>query len=134
VTGLTVLPNGTSQTNILNYPTGVVLDADNNLFVVDSHHHRIIRLGPNGVQCLVGCKGEKGDKPNQLNTPRSLAFDSYGNIFVTDMKNSRIQKFSLATNSCSKYDVSHFQINVNLERLMLVSNYTVTPIIIRAEK
>jgi DNA-binding beta-propeller fold protein YncE len=87
----------------LNCPTGIVSDADDYLFIVDSNHHRIIEVRPNGFRCLLGCSGVAGSLPNQLNFPQSMAFDSYGNIFVSDRSNNRIQVFNLATNSCGKH-------------------------------
>jgi hypothetical protein len=97
----TVAGNGATNTITLSCPTGVVLDADKHLFIVDSGNHRIIGSGPTGFWCIIGCFGS-GSAPNQLYNPQSMSFDSYGNIFVTDLKNKRIQKFVLATNSCSK--------------------------------
>jgi hypothetical protein len=97
----TVAGNGATNTIALLCPTGVVLDADKHLFIVDSGNHRIIGSGPTGFWCIIGCFG-LGSAPNQLYNPRSMSFDSYGNIFVTDLNNKRIQKFFLATNSCSK--------------------------------
>jgi hypothetical protein len=94
---------GVSGTITLNCPTDVVLDADNNLFIVDSNNHRIIGSGPNGFRCLLGCF-ETGSGRNQLAYPQSMAFDSYGNIFITDASNNRIQKFVFSENPCSKYD------------------------------
>ena len=88
--------------NILNCPTGVILDSDNNLYIVD-HFNRIVRSRESIFECLVGCTNEPGSTSSTLDNPFSLAFDSYGNIFVTDVKNNRIQKFTLISNSCSKY-------------------------------
>ncbi|CAF1573485.1 unnamed protein product [Rotaria magnacalcarata] len=85
----------------LHCPTGIVLDADGYLFIVDSGNNRIVRSGPNGFRCVVGCSDTSGSASNQLNSPFALSFDSYGNIFVTDQKNHRVQKFVLATNSCA---------------------------------
>ena len=87
----------------LSAPTGVVLDADGCLFIVDSGNNRIIRLVPNGFRCVVGCSRSNGLASNELNTPQTLSFDSDGNMFVTDMGNHRIQKFLLSNNSCSKW-------------------------------
>jgi hypothetical protein len=100
--GSTVVGTNVPGTISLNSPTGVVLDADNYLYIVDSGNHRIVGAGPSGFRCIVGCFGA-GSTPNQLYYPQSMSFDSYGNIFVTDQNNNRIQKFILATNSCSKY-------------------------------
>ena len=98
----TVAGNGGPDTISLSCPTGVVLDGDKYLYIVDSKNHRIIGSGSNGFRCVIGCFGQ-GSQPNQLNNPYQMAFDSYGNIYVTDLSNQRIQKFPLATNSCSKF-------------------------------
>ena len=100
----TVAGVGSSNITItLNSPSGVVLDADKYLFIVDQDNNRIVGSGPNGFRCLVGCSGG-GSASNQLYYPQSMAFDSYGNIFVTDRSNTRIQKFLLSRNSCGKYN------------------------------
>jgi hypothetical protein len=100
--GITKAGNATSGNISLSQPTGITLDADGYLFIVDSDNSRIVGSGPNGFRCLVGCSGG-GSASNQLSLPFTLSFDSYGNMFVTDYGNSRIQKFLLATNSCSKF-------------------------------
>jgi hypothetical protein len=86
----------------LQWPSGIILDADKYLFIVDYGNSRIVGSGPNGFRCFVGCFGS-GAASNQLLHPTTLSFDSYGNMFVTDQTNRRIQKFILSTNSCSKF-------------------------------
>jgi sugar lactone lactonase YvrE len=83
----------------LRCPIGIVLDAEKNLFIVDSGNHRIVGLSSNGFRCLVGCYG-KGEQSNQLNDPSSFRFDRSGNMFVADTGNNRIQKFEYLK-SCS---------------------------------
>ncbi|UJR07159.1 hypothetical protein I4U23_011447 [Adineta vaga] len=100
--GKTVVGSKAAVSFALHCPTGVVLDADGYLFIVDSGNNRIIRSGPNGFRCVVGCTNTSGSASNQLNSPFALSFDSHGNIFVTDQMNSRIQKFLLATNSVAE--------------------------------
>ncbi len=99
----TIIINGASENITLNCPTGVVLDADEYLFIVDYYNDRIVGSDVHGFRCVAGCFGN-GPAANQLRYPSTLSFDSYGNMFVTDQGNSRIQKFILSTNSCGKCD------------------------------
>ncbi|CAF4112149.1 unnamed protein product, partial [Adineta steineri] len=101
--GITVAGGSSPHRTIgLNYPTGIILDADKYLFIVDQNHHRIVGSGVNGFRCLVGCYGQ-GSQSNQLNNPFSFSFDHFGNIFVTDQWNHRIQKFQYFEESCGKF-------------------------------
>ena len=93
---------GSSGTISLNSPTGVVVDDDGYLFIVDYGNHRIVGSDRNGFRCVVGCSGSSGTASDQLNNPNTLSFDSNGNMFVTDRGNNRIQKFRLSSNLCSK--------------------------------
>ena len=63
-------------------PTGIVLDGDQHLFIVDHRNHRIIGSDGNGFRCI-------NDK---LFSPVTMSFDSYGNIYVLDGNNHRVQK------------------------------------------
>ena len=101
----TLAGNTASGTISLSHPTGVVLDGNGYLFIVDCDNHRIVGSGPYGFRCLVGCSGSRSSASDQLWYPQTLGFDTDGNMFVTDWLNSRIQKFLLANNSCSKWNV-----------------------------
>jgi hypothetical protein len=104
--GITVAGSQSPNPTIsLDCPSGIVLDAQKYLFIVDSYNHRIIGSGPNGFRCLVGCYG-KGSQSNQLSEPYALSFDRSGNMFVTDELNHRIHKFLLLENSCSKLKIA----------------------------
>ncbi|CAF1192886.1 unnamed protein product [Adineta steineri] len=85
----------------LHNPSGVILDAEKYLFIVDLFNQRIVGSDLNGFRCLVGCYG-MGSQSNQLYSPFSFSFDRSGNMFVTDDENSRIQKFLLMKNSSRK--------------------------------
>jgi hypothetical protein len=88
----------------LQCPTGIVLDAQKYLIIVDNYNHRIVGSGPNGFRCLVGCYGE-GPQSNQLSYPFTLSFDRSGNMLVTDQDNHRIQKFEYLENSSCKLKI-----------------------------
>ena len=101
--GITVAGITAPGTFALSGPTAVVLDADNYLFITDCYTGgRVFSSGPNGFRCLVGCSGG-GSASDQVHIPHSLSFDIYGNIYVVDHLNSRIQTFTLATNSCGMF-------------------------------
>ena len=99
--GITKVGYGAPGTNSLVWPSGIIVDDDGYLFILD--HPRVVRSGPSGFQCLVGCLGT-GLASYKMSQPSYFSFDSYGNIFVVDSGNTRVQKFFLATNSCGKYD------------------------------
>ena len=100
--GITVAGVSAPGTISLSDPTGVTLDANGYLFISDSSNGRIIGAGSYGFRCIVGCTGTTGSGPRQLSNAQYLSFDTYGNLYVADRYNNRIQKFILASNSCSK--------------------------------
>ncbi|CAF3832453.1 unnamed protein product [Adineta steineri] len=87
-----------NPTITLRCPSGIILDAEKYLFIVDQGNNRIVGSGLNGFRCLIGCYGQ-GPQSNRLNQPFSLSFDHSGNMFVTDTTNHRIQKFLLMNDS-----------------------------------
>jgi hypothetical protein len=96
--------NSPHPTIKLNYPTGIFLDGNNYLFILDTGNQRMVRSGSNGFRCLFGCYGI-GFQPTQLFYSSTFAFDSYGNIFVIDQINNRIQKHLFYKNSCGKFQL-----------------------------
>ncbi|CAF1380674.1 unnamed protein product [Adineta steineri] len=87
-----------NPTITLDSPSGIILDAEKYLFIVDQFNSRIVGSGLNGFRCLVGCHG-LGSQSNQLHGPSSFSFDHSGNMFVADTLNSRVQKFVLMKDS-----------------------------------
>ena len=76
---ITVAGNGSTNSFPFNGSTGIILDADGNLFIVRSRS--------SGSRYVVGCTGSYGSASNQFLYPQTLSFDSYGNIYVTDTNN-----------------------------------------------
>jgi hypothetical protein len=98
--GITVAGSKSPNPTINLYrPTGIVLDAEKYLFIIDSGNNRIVGSSLNGFRCLVGCYGW-GSQSNRLYGPYSLSFDRSGNMFVADHGYHRIQKFEYLEKSC----------------------------------
>ncbi|CAF1253105.1 unnamed protein product [Adineta steineri] len=111
-TAITLAGASVPGTITLLNPSGITLDGNGYLFIADCYNHRIIGSGPYGFRCLFGCTTISGSAPSQLYYPATLRFDSYGNLFVADRFNYRVQKFILASNSCSlSYDQPTFCYN-----------------------
>ncbi|CAF3935554.1 unnamed protein product [Adineta steineri] len=101
LTGITLAGGTAPGTIILNQPNAITLDGNGYLFIADTLNNRIIGSGPYGFRCLFGCTTIAGSAPSQLYYPVTLSFDSYGNLYAVDRGNNRVQKFILASNSCS---------------------------------
>jgi hypothetical protein len=71
-----------------NWPFGIALDKDGNLYVADSFNHKIRKINPDGtVSTLAGStQGFKdGTGTNaQFGAPDDVALDAEGNVYVTD--------------------------------------------------
>ena len=103
VNGIPVVGSGAPGTIALSCPNTVIFDANGYIFIGERTNNRIVGSGPYGFRCIAGCTGSAGSGAQQLNNPRQFTFDTYGNIYVVDRLNDRIQRFDLASNSCSEY-------------------------------
>jgi len=83
----------------LNYPLGMTLDMQGNLYLADAFNHRIRTVDQSGIITTVAGSGIKGfssdDGPAteaQLDTPTGVTVDSQGNLYIADYANHRIRK------------------------------------------
>lgn len=89
-----------SAANLLQYPTGVALDAARNLYVADTANNRVQKWVPDATSGVTVAGGNgQGAAANQLNTPSGVALDIAGNIYVADAANYRVQKWALNATS-----------------------------------
>lgn len=75
----------------LYYPTGIKVDKDGNILVVNSFNFRFDIFEPGGK--FVKSIGEHGDLPGMFARPKDLAIDSEGHIYVTDAAFNHFQIF-----------------------------------------
>ena len=89
----------------LNLPSGVFVDLQGNLFVVDTHNHRIRRVdGQTGIVTTIAGTGQAGFSGDwdlsikaELNFPSSVFVDTEGNIFIADSNNHSVRRIDRQT-------------------------------------
>ena len=72
-------------------PTGVAVDEDGNIYVVDCESHRLSKFNADGK--LVKTVGGKGGRTGQFDWPHGIALSKDNKLFVCDSNNNRIQVF-----------------------------------------
>ena len=84
-----------SGPDLFDQPTDVVIAANGNIFVTDSHrngkNNRIVKFTKDGK--FIKEWGRKGTGPGEISEPHTIAMDSQGRLFVGDRENNRIQIF-----------------------------------------
>lgn len=105
----TVAGNGTAGFNgdgaaataaRLNFPLGVAVDKDGNLYIADGANNRIRKVtAATGVITTVAGNGSAGFGGDdgaaisaQLNGPENVAVDKDGNLYIADFLNHRVRK------------------------------------------
>lgn len=86
-------------------PTGLTVDPKGELWVADTHYHRILHYSPDGA--LLSEFGTEGNGPGQFLYPTGIAMDGEGLIYVSEYGgNDRIQVLTTeghAVRSWGKY-------------------------------
>jgi hypothetical protein len=96
---------GLATSAYLDSPQGLALDSSGNLYIADTHNHRVRKLtaatGLIGTVAGTGAPGFSGDgaaaTAATLDRPTALALDSLGNLYVADANNHRIRRISPTT-------------------------------------
>jgi DNA-binding beta-propeller fold protein YncE len=125
---MTISVNMQIEGLFLDGPTNVILDADKNLYIVDSQNHRIVFVESNFEQgrCLIGCSGKTESRSDQLSYPIGISFDRSGNLFISDSKNNRVLKFILETRLCSKFNEYLLKSNHFYDPVSIMAVFVIT--------
>jgi sugar lactone lactonase YvrE len=95
--------NAAATAAYLDTPTGVAVDAAGNIYIADSHNHRIRKVSGGTITTIAGngTPGFSGDNgpaaAAQLWLPSAVAVDAAGNIYIADTNNQRIREITGAT-------------------------------------
>lgn len=97
--------NGPATAASLDSPTGLAIDASGNIYIADTHNHRIRKItAATGIISTVagtGTPGYSGDNAAaataKLALPHGLAIDAAGNLYIADTRNQRVRKIAAAT-------------------------------------
>jgi sugar lactone lactonase YvrE len=88
----------------LDSPQGLAIDANNNLYIADTHNQRIrkLNLATGNILTIAGTTpGFSGDGglaiSAQLLQPTAIALDSKGNVYLADSGNHRIRRIEAST-------------------------------------
>ncbi|MCK9364848.1 MAG: hypothetical protein M0P74_14775 [Syntrophales bacterium] len=97
--------SGPATSASLNYPSGVAIDPNGNIYIADTTNCIIRKVTPGGVISTVAgtpnACGNLGDNGlatlATLNGPTGVAVDSSGNIYIADTFSYRIRKVTVST-------------------------------------
>jgi len=92
--------DGLATSNAVEYPQGLAVDANDNLFISD-YSNRVRWVAPNGFMTTIagtGAGGYRGDgglaTSATLNEPTGVALDASGNVLFSDYNNFVVRKIS----------------------------------------
>lgn len=84
----------------LDTPTGVAVDSSGNVYIADSHNHRVREVSGGNIVTVAGTgiSGFSGDggaaTAAQLALPSGVAVDGSGNVYIADTNNHRIREIA----------------------------------------
>lgn len=90
---------GSALEATLNFPAGLAVDDEKNLYIADRNNHRIRKVSPDGIITTVAGTGIPdfgGDEGSalaaHLHLPSDVEVGPKGNLYISDRSNHRIRK------------------------------------------
>jgi hypothetical protein len=111
--------NGNGTDAEFRHPYGIVIDANDNLYVSDGNNHKIRKITPSGDVTDYAGNGW-GSRDGSLSTarfrnPAAMAMDSTGDIYVADHGSNVIAKIDVSEGYVSRYAGKIIDNNTHLD-------------------
>lgn len=122
-----------SPDNNFTNPTGMTLDADGCIYIVDTGNNRILKYNSDGL--FIASWGYEGLEDGNFSSPIGVAVDSDGYVYVVDaggsiqpntMRSGRVQKFSQTMEGERPEDTAPDRDGDGLERTVETTGWDVT--------
>ena len=86
---------GGNSSSSLFFPTDIMLDPMDNMYIVDRYNHRVQFFSVDQLNgtTIAGQSGQSGVNSTSLCFPNAVTLDNQLNLYVADWRNHRIQKF-----------------------------------------
>ena len=94
---------GPASSATLNFPSGVAVDSDGNLYIADTYNNRVRKVSGGTITTVAGNgnQGFSGDGgpavSAALSHPQAVAVDPTGNLYISDTGNIRVRRVSNGT-------------------------------------
>jgi DNA-binding beta-propeller fold protein YncE len=82
---------GGAAIKFFKQPSGVTVDKNNNLYIIDTSSTKVKKYSPEGK--FIRAFGQTGKEFRKLKIPAGIAIDSKGNLYVTDAKTHGVLLF-----------------------------------------
>lgn len=99
--GVSGWKDGKREDALLNQPSQLIFDSENNIILADAGNHCIRKISPDGmVTTVIGMPGKAGYQDGNpedalFNFPRGVAIDKDYTIYIADYNNNCIRKLSV---------------------------------------
>ncbi len=113
--------DGNGANASFNYPWGVAVDHNDNIYVADSENYTIRKITPTGVVSTFAGNGSFGATDGSkgsasFTAPHGVAIDKYNDIYIIDRGNHKIRKIVnfILKGTPTNADVGVYDINLTL--------------------
>ncbi|RYZ32855.1 MAG: hypothetical protein EOP49_36890, partial [Sphingobacteriales bacterium] len=99
--GVAGFADGNASTAMFSKPTGIAIDANDNIIIGDRDNHRVRKISPAGIVSTIAGTGVAGlvngsGASAKFSAPCGITVDAANNIYVADMQNNCIRRINTA--------------------------------------